>query len=99
MTRNLRIAPCLLLCGCTDNSGTEPPNPGGDCAYLGNAAIDWNAGGAYSAEADGAPYLLVPATDYSATTVYRLDAVGPARVFDTPGWSTLLFELAPGGDS
>jgi hypothetical protein len=58
-------------------------------------AIDWNAGGAYATEVDGARYLLVPATDYSATTVYRLGADAPEPAIETPGWAVRLFEIDP----
>ena len=59
--------------------------------------IDWNSGGAYSAEVDGRKLILVPTTDYSATTAYELADDGSAqRVFDTRGWSLRLFELPHG---
>ena len=57
-------------------------------------AIDWNSGGAYAVEVDGTKLMLVPTTDYSATTAYELGGDGsPRRLFDTSGWSLRLFEL------
>jgi hypothetical protein len=57
-------------------------------------AIDWNSGGAYAAEVDGKKLMLVPKSDYSATTAYEIGETGvPKRVFDTKGWSLRLFEL------
>jgi hypothetical protein len=57
-------------------------------------AIDWNSGGAYGAEVDGRKLMLVPTSDYSATTAYELAADGSSpRIFDTRGWSLRLFEL------
>lgn len=54
-------------------------------------ALGWSAGAAYAANL-GRPVMLVPAGDYSATTVYGLeDPRSPTHLFDTRGWSTRLF--------
>jgi hypothetical protein len=37
--------------------------------------------------------MLVPAGDYSSTTLYRLDGGDPEPVFEAGGWTTRLFEL------
>jgi hypothetical protein len=55
--------------------------------------MPWSAGAAYVAEADGHPFMLVPAGDYSSTTLYRLDGSDPEPVFEAGGWTTRLFEL------
>jgi hypothetical protein len=56
--------------------------------------VDWNSGGAYAAEVDGRKLMLVPTSDYSATTAYELAGDGsPRRLFDSQGWSLRLFEL------
>jgi len=56
--------------------------------------IDWTSGGAYAVDVDGRKLMLVPSTDYSATTAYELvDGRTPRRVFDTRGWSLRLFPL------
>ena len=57
-------------------------------------AIDWNSGGAYAVEVDDRKLMLVPKSDYSATTAYEIAGDGsPRRLFDTKGWSLRLFEL------
>ena len=56
--------------------------------------IDWNSGGAYAVEVDDRKLMLVPTSDYTATTAYELAGDGsPRRIFDTQGWSLRLFEL------
>jgi hypothetical protein len=56
--------------------------------------IGWNSGGTYAAAVGGRSLILVPTTDYSATTAYELLEDGSARrVFHTRGWSLRLFEL------
>ena len=56
--------------------------------------FDWNAGAAYSVEAGGKQYLLVPRGDYASTAVYELGAEGPgAAVLSTGGWTTRLFAV------
>jgi hypothetical protein len=57
-------------------------------------SIDWNAGAQYSFDIDQTTYMLVAASDYSATTVYVLGSgLSLTPLFDTEGWATRLFEL------
>ncbi|HEY8946297.1 MAG TPA: hypothetical protein VIM73_18730, partial [Polyangiaceae bacterium] len=57
-------------------------------------AIDWNAGAAYAANADGRQLMLVPAGDYAKTTVYEVGRnAEPREVFATPGWSLRVFAM------
>jgi hypothetical protein len=56
--------------------------------------IDWNAGAAYSASAGGKELMLVPAGDYTDTTVFEVaSGSAPRKLFDTGGWSLRVFEL------
>lgn len=56
--------------------------------------IDWNAGAAYSAGSAERPLLLVPAGDYSATSLYDIsEPAAPRHLLDTRGWSLRVFQL------
>lgn len=56
--------------------------------------VAWNSGAIYTFMADDQPYLLVPATDYGASTIYTLDdGFGATPLFDTRGWSIRLFKV------
>jgi hypothetical protein len=64
----------------------------------GNAAqidgFDWNAGGVYGASIADQQLMLVPAGDFSSTTVYELTAgAAPRAAFETSGWSLRLFQV------
>lgn len=57
-------------------------------------AFDWSAGAQYTFGIDDSTYMLVPAGDYTSTTVYNIDDIAaPEPVLVTPGWSVRLFGL------
>jgi hypothetical protein len=57
-------------------------------------SLDWNSGGTYSYRIGDRTIILVPAGDYSKTSVFDLgDATAPTPLFETQGWSTRLFAL------
>jgi hypothetical protein len=59
-----------------------------------DAALPYNAGAAYDVKADGKPYLLVPAGDYTSTQLFALHADGTAdAAFTATGWALRLFDL------
>ncbi len=56
--------------------------------------IDWNAGAAYSGGSSERPLLLVPAGDYSATSLYDISVPAqPRHLLDTRGWSLRVLQL------
>ena len=58
------------------------------------AELDWNSGATYVFPIDELHYVLVPSTDYAATTVVALDAdLKATPAFDLQGWGTRLFKL------
>lgn len=57
-------------------------------------AFDWSAGAQYTFDLGDTTYIMVPAGDYTSTTVYDIgDVDAPEAVIDTPGWSIRLFDL------
>lgn len=57
-------------------------------------SLDWNSGATYVFHLGGVAHVLVPSTDYAATTVVALDAETRAtELFTMRGWGIRLFEL------
>ena len=57
-------------------------------------ALDWNSGATYVFVVDGRHHVLVPSTDYAATTVVALnDDLSSSIEFEMRGWGTRLFKL------
>lgn len=57
-------------------------------------SVDWNGGAEYAFDIGGETLMLVAASDYTATTVYRVgEDLNPTPVFDTRGWAVRLFQV------
>jgi hypothetical protein len=66
-----------------DGASAEPVN-----------ALDWNSGATYVYRADDTAHVMVPSTDYAATSVVALDSdLRATKAFEMQGWGIRLFKV------
>lgn len=57
-------------------------------------SLDWNSGATYVFRVDGVSHVMVPSTDYAATTVVALSgALAATEVLEMRGWGIRLFKV------